>query len=412
VNAADESFDAFLAALPEVRMAETEEEREAIFAFRYHVYVEELGRKLGNADHGRRRMHDVEDDKPYTALFYVEDEEGVAGTMRVRHWEPGEVPAKDFETFSMERFKGIEQLRTAEIGRLMVRPNRRSGVTLAALGVAAFSVGSVNWQTDLVFANCATGLVRHYGLLGCRRYAGRMIPTPDGIEVPLVMVVSDVEGFHAVGSFLTPLVERAGLDPLDTASFAELFDERNMPVQFDKELVRAAIDSGVAANIGFLSEISAEAIEALVEKGFVIQVPFGELLTEAGLGQRELFVITDGKFESYTEERILRRMYPGEVVDEIGFFSSDGRRTASARCVEGGRVLVLRGRAIDELRVSAPAVAAEILFHLARALADRAGCAPSAPFPTRDLTPASTMRPGMNGSQFVSALASNVGAFR
>ena len=60
-------------ALEPVYIAETEAEREAVFSFRYSVYGAELGRKLGNADHGRQRVHDEEDDQPYTTLLYTDD---------------------------------------------------------------------------------------------------------------------------------------------------------------------------------------------------------------------------------------------------------------------------------------------------------------------------------------------------
>lgn len=381
----DEQFDKFVAALPELRRAETEAERDAIYAFRYQVYAQELGHKFGEYDHTCRRMHDAEDDKPNSALFYTADEKGVTGSVRIRHWEPGEVPAKDFKTYSMERFNGIERLRVGEIGRLMVRSDQRGGLTPVALFHAIADVGKPHWNLDLLFADCLPGLVRRYEQMGCRRYAGRMIPTPDGLMVPLVAVVSDVEHLRAIDSLVLPKAERAGFKPLDAAPFAELFDERNVPVQFDQGLVRAAIDDGVAANVGFLSQISAEAVSALAEKGFIIQVPAGELLTEAGLGQRELFVIIEGEFESFNGEQTLRRMQPGEAVGEIAFFNSDGRRTTSVRCIQDGRVLVLRRHVVDELRVSAPAVAAEILFNLARTLADRTGRTHLAPSPAREI---------------------------
>src|SRR5947209_1693584 len=83
-------------ALTLVHVAESEEERDAVFRFRYSVYVEELGRKLGNADHERRQVHDDEDDRPYTVLLYTAADDGeLTGTIRVRHWAPGEVPDKD-----------------------------------------------------------------------------------------------------------------------------------------------------------------------------------------------------------------------------------------------------------------------------------------------------------------------------
>ena len=100
-------------ALVPVHIAETEAERDAIFAFRYSVYAEELGRKLGNADHGRGHVRDPEDDQAYTTLLYTEDEDGrVTGTSRIRHWDPGQVPDKDWAAFSMELFDGIERLTT------------------------------------------------------------------------------------------------------------------------------------------------------------------------------------------------------------------------------------------------------------------------------------------------------------
>ena len=115
-----------IGALEPVYIVETEAEREAVFSFRYSVYGAELGRKLGNADHGRQRVHDDEDDKPYTTLLYTDDGGGrLTGTTRIRRWEPGQVPAKDWAAFSMERFAGLRDMPTAEIGRLMIEPGGR-----------------------------------------------------------------------------------------------------------------------------------------------------------------------------------------------------------------------------------------------------------------------------------------------
>jgi hypothetical protein len=87
-------------ALDQVHVAENEDERDAVFRFRYSVYVEELGRKLGNADHRSRRVHDEEDDQPYSMLLYTADDDGdLNGSIRVRYWRPGEVPDKDWEVF-------------------------------------------------------------------------------------------------------------------------------------------------------------------------------------------------------------------------------------------------------------------------------------------------------------------------
>jgi NTE family protein len=112
-------------------------------------------------------------------------------------------------------------------------------------------------------------------------------------------------------------------------------------------------------------------VRRLSDKGFLMKVPAGELLTEKGLAQQELFVIVSGVFEVYDGERRLRVIGPGDVVGEVAFFGSSGRRSASVSAASDGQVLVLRRHFLDQLREKEPAIAADVLFELARALADR-----------------------------------------
>jgi len=62
---------------------------------------------------------------------------------------------------------------------------------------------------------------------------------------------------------------------------------------------------------------------------------------------------------------------PGEVGGEVGFFTSDRRRSATVTAATDGQVRVVRRRWLDELRGSDPRAAADVLFQLARTLADR-----------------------------------------
>jgi hypothetical protein len=372
-------------ALEPVYVAETEAEREAVFAFRYTVYANELGRKLGNADHDRRQTHDPEDDKPYTTLLYTDDGAGrLTGTVRIRRWEPGEVPAKDWETFSMERFEGLRELPTAEIGRLMIEPGRRGQLGLVSMSCAMCQLYAGELPADAGFINCAPGLVRHYRTLGFRTYAGRLVPTPDGIEVPLVFIPSDRAYLDQVGSFVAPFADvfygpgkRA---PVDIGRWSRLLDADSAPVSFDPAAVWEGVNrvrQAEAGHVSILDALSEDTVKKLAGKGFLMQVPAGQLLTEKGLSQREIFVILNGVFEVRDGDRRLRVLGQGDVVGEIGFFRSTGRRTASVTAASDGQVLVLRRHFIDDLMKSDPTCAAEVLFGLARVLADRQDIAAS-----------------------------------
>jgi Cyclic nucleotide-binding domain/Acetyltransferase (GNAT) domain len=365
--------------LEPVYVAETDAEREAVFSFRYSVYATELGRKLGNADHGREIVHDEEDDKPYTTLLYTTDDAGgVTGTVRIRSWQPGEVPPKDWEAFSMERFGGIGELRTAEVGRLMIEPGHRGQLGLISMASAVYQLCAGELAVDAGFINCATGLVRHYRLLGFRTYAGRLVPTPDGLEVPLVLFPSDRAFLEQAGSFVAPFRDvffgpgkRA---PIDIERWSGLLDADSAPVKFDSAAVWERVNrlrQAADEHPSMLESFSEETVRKLTEKGFLMDVSAGHLLTEKGLAQREIFVILGGAFEVHDGDRRLSVLGQGDVIGEIGFFGTSGRRVASVSAASDGQVLVLRRHFVDELIKSDPACAAEVLFGLARVLADR-----------------------------------------
>ncbi len=368
-----------IGALEPVYIAETEAEREAVFKFRYTVYGTELGRKLGQAAPGQERVHDDEDDQPYTTLLYTDDGAGqLTGTIRIRRWEPGQVPAKDWAAFSMERFTGLRDLATAEIGRLMIEPGHRGQLGLVSMACAVYQLYASELAADVGFINCATGLVRHYRLLGFRTYAGQMVPTVDGIEVPLVLIPSDRAFLEQVGSFVAPFADlfygpgkRA---PVDIGPWAQVLDADSAPVRFDQAAVWERVDrlrQAADDHPSMLDSLSEDTVRKLTEKGFLMDVPAGHLLTEKGLNQREIFVILDGAFEVHDGDRRIALLGPGQVIGEVGFFGTSGRRMASVTAAADGQVLVLRRHFVDELMQNDPACAAEVLFGLARVLADR-----------------------------------------
>jgi hypothetical protein len=362
-----------------VYVAETEAEREAVFSFRYSVYGAELGRKLGNADHGRRRVHDEEDDKPYTILLYTDDGAGqLTGTARLRRWEPGQVPAKDWETFSMERFDGLREMSTSEIGRLMIEPGHRGQLGLISIVCAVYQLYAGELPADVGFINCAAGLVRHYRLLGFRTYAGRLVQTADGIEVPLVVIPSDRAFLEQAGSFVAPFADvfygPGKHAPVDVGRWARLLDADSAPVRFDSAAIWDRVSrlrQAESDRPSMLESLSEATVRKLSDKGFLMDVSAGQLLTEKGLTQREIFVILDGAFEVHDGDRRIAVLGPGEVIGEVGFFGTSGRRMASVTAASDGQVLALRRRFVDDLMKSDPACAAEVLFGLARVLADR-----------------------------------------
>ena len=204
------------------------------------------------------------------------------------------------------------------------------------------------------------------------------MPTADGIEVPLVFIPSDRAYLEQVGSVVAPFADvfygPGKIPAVDVGRWARLLDADSAPVSFDPAAVWERVSRLRQAETdhpSMLDALSDDTVRKLTEKGFLMELAAGQLLTEKGLSQREIFVILDGAFEVHDGDRRLCMVGQGDVIGEIGFFRSSGRRAASVTAASDGQVLVLRRRFIDELMKSDPACAAEILFELARVLADR-----------------------------------------
>ena len=368
----------WLTKLETVHKAETAAEREAIYRFRYQIYIEELKYNY-EADHERKWLKQAEDEQPWTTLLYTGSPDDISSTVRVQAWKPGEVPPAVFALTSMERFPGIERLGVSHIGRMMIRRSLRGKLVLPSLlaGGYEFLVGEMG--ADLAFLDCVPGIVRHYRQLGARPYGGRLIDLGYSPGIPLVIVLSDYAHLKRSGSIVAPLVKKyfgpGKRPPLDLEPYRHLFDSEQVPVEFDPEKVWEALQDRLLASDEaiptFVDALSPGALFHLSESGYLLDVKAGDLITRAGIGQREMFVILEGACEVEGASKRIALLEKGDLFGEIAFFSESGERTATVRALTDCKLLVLRQKFLDELTTNDPEAACQILLNVSRIMAER-----------------------------------------
>jgi CRP-like cAMP-binding protein len=372
----------WLTRLETVHKAETAAQREAIYRFRYQIYIEELKYNYA-ADHERKWLRQDEDDEAGSTLLYTGSLDDITSTVRVRAWKPGQVPPAVFQTASMDRFPGIERLGVSHIGRMIIRRSLRGKLVLPSLlaGGYEFLVGEKGM--DLAFLDCVPGIVRHYRQLGARPYGGRLIDLGYSPGIPLVIVLSDYAHLKRSGSIVAPLVRKyfgpGKRPPLDLEPYRHLFDSEQVPVEFDPEKVWEALQdrllAGGEAIPTFVDALSPGALFHLSESGYLLNVKAGDLITRAGIGQREMFVILEGACEVEGdvegEAKRIALLEKGDLFGEIAFFSESGERTATVRALSDCKLLVLRQKFLDELTTNDPEAACQILLNVSRIMAER-----------------------------------------
>jgi hypothetical protein len=364
-----------------VRTATTQAERDAIYRFRYTIYVEELEREIGGVDHERRMVCDDEDERPWSHHLYVGTPEAIDAVIRLRVWGPGEAPDSLAKSLSFERFgPAIQAMTVAEIGRFMISQKKRGApLLLASLAYESYLLLGRDKAVDLAFSYCRPGLVPYYRRLGARPYGGEPVYAPEGMEVPLVSVMSDREYYKAMGSPMAPLVSdvfgEGRRRPVDDSSFRHLFDNGRSGVVADPEQVFESFAEQLVSDPGarrtFLSGLPEKTVELLAGSGLILDVGPDTLVTREGHAEREVFVVLDGELEVRQGERVVAKLGPGELFGEMAFFLDQGRRTASVKTLRRSRLVVLRRSFLDKLEKKDTPSMKAILLALGRVLAER-----------------------------------------
>jgi N-acyl-L-homoserine lactone synthetase len=368
-----------LAKLEPVHTAESKAEMEAIYRFRYTVFVEELAHQFGGLDHDRRWVHDDEDEKPYTHLAYTGTPDHITGTMRLRFWEPGSVPEGEQSLFAMDQIPGIDGLAVAEGDRFMISRSLRGRRILPSMMRAMFEFLVVDRGADIVFCYCAPGLVRHYRKIGFRPYRAKPICGPEGVRVPLMAIPSDIEYARSQGSFLVSLMKkefsRGRREPLDLEPFHEIFERDSLGIELDPTRVWEKLQEEMHLDDrelpSFLDTLDEALVRQLSQKGFVLKIPDGALLTKEGFSEREMYVVLGGSFEVLAGERRIALATKGDLLGEVAFFRESGKRSASIRAVGDSEVLMIRRRFLEQLARKEPTAAFELLFSVAGILSER-----------------------------------------
>ncbi len=360
----------------EVRPAQTEQEREAVFRFRYQVYVEELGKRSRDADHTRKVLFDDLDAR--AILLFVQDEDGkVIATIRTNIMSPSEVPPHLKMVFSMHRFEAFEGCVVSISSRGMVSKDWRGTPLMGRLVIHLYHVMK-QYGVHFDFCHCRPSLVHHYEAFGARRYADNFVDPDAGYQVPLVSVLNDVGYYKRVNPMLYGLSRRYENDQRSVQWFYENLGEKVS--QFVSKYVsedgyrRFLEQTRLEREVPLFHGLSARQVARFLEASTILHCKPGDLVVRQGEPSGELYVLLSGFAEVRREgsagTRVLATLSQGDVFGEMGVVRRRPR-SATVEALSEARVLVLSPVFFERIMRPMPEVTARVLFNLSRTLCER-----------------------------------------
>lgn len=361
----------------EIRIAETEEERRAVYRLRYDVYVEEMGRYQSIADHANRMLYEEVDDQSRIAYATLDGE--VIATARLTWGGQAPFPQRMVDQYQLAPF--LEELPPEAIAvgeRAMVRPHLRGTDILLKIMIAG-----MDWVAErriqLIFGDCEPHLLNLYLGLGQRTYSRKNINSPEaGYLIPIVTVVEDAEYFRQIGSPLAEHIHDHGPDARIPACIQRAFNE-GTAVTSRQHTSSAGYWGEVH---GALSELEANRISALdgftedeavrcLDKSTIIECQRGDRVLKKGGVARNLFVVLDGTLEVRDGEAVDAVLSPGDVFGEMAFLLERPRSRDVYAATDGVRILSLSEAQLRKMIKSDPAIAAQLLLNISKMLCRR-----------------------------------------
>ncbi|WP_447977152.1 cyclic nucleotide-binding domain-containing protein [Candidatus Nitrospira bockiana] len=365
-----------------VRLATSDDEREAIYRLRYDVYIEEMNgadRHL-EADPKRRLLRDPWDERAHH--FYVEQRGEIVACARLIMRADG--PLECEEHFDLERFAPAFPDRVSMTSRLVLHPGRRGSHLLKQLTCAMYEFVCERGQ-QFNFIDCHTRLLPLYSRLGFRPYRPGFNHVQYTYVVPMVLVIDDLEYLEQVRSPFVPIARRYPsstegrallLSRFPDAAVARCRPGGDVPAMPDALLER--LMQGEAAQSEMLSGLTVEDVRLLASLGHYVSCRTGDAVLRAGDPGRELFLILDGRFNVTGQIRhsgsdaipVSKLLRAGDIFGEIRFLTEE-IRYASVVAEEDSTLLVLNAKAMDRLVTTAPKVAAKVFRNIARIVVAR-----------------------------------------
>ena len=357
-----------------IAMAETADEKRAVYRFRSDVYVEEMGRYRSTADHAQRLL--VEDCDAHSRIFYATQDGSVVATVRLTWGGDAPLPRRMIDQYRLAPF--LAELPRAAIAvgeRGMVTPRLRSSdLYLRLIGA---SLRFVNEQRiQLTFGDCEPHLLNLYLGLGYRTYSKQNVNSAEaGYLIPILLVPEDVAYLRHLNSPLLEYLRDFGDAARVPACVARIVAEGS-GVMSRRLMASADYWSEVH---GALAEIEANRISAFdgfadeeaarcLERSTIIECRAGDRVLKQGGVARNLFVVLDGTIEVRDGETPLAVLGPGDVFGEMAFLLERPRSKDVYAATDGVRVLSLSESTLRQMITSDPAVAAHLLLNISKML--------------------------------------------
>lgn len=351
------------------------QQRRKVLKFRNQIMVDELGIDATIPSEAQRRDEAARDEA--ARHLYLTAGQEIVGCLRL-YASDMVVPSEQMiAAYLLDAFMefGPECLSFSD--HMAIAKAWRGGRVSALMKAAAFKLAR-NSGALFDFTHCPPALVSLFEKLGYRSYGGEQLQTDAGLQIPLVLVMDDVEYLRQINSPFAALTTSQPPDPNVVKWFHDTFPKAcQRPVKALRnedrlwQYLTQQLHQNPLHGIPLFDGLNRKEARLLLRSASTLALRDGDYLARAGEVNSEIYVILSGTVEVRDAAgAVLADFGKGSTVGEIAYLSAVPR-TADIVVVQDAEVLVLTQSLFPAMIESAPKLASKVLFNLTLILAER-----------------------------------------
>ncbi len=335
-----------------LKVAQTNAEKEAVYNFRYNVYVEEMDKHRIDADLNHKMISDLFDD--WAINIYAEKSGKIVGVNRLNIAPANKFPKDIIHTLDLKRFIQLGGLEENEnitlMTKLMVDKAFRNSPLLYLLMKKSYELFA-EYDIQFGFGGCNLHLLRLYEQMGLHRYAENFIDGGYGLLFPIVMLADDVDHFRRVRSPLYRLARKRTNKNLDKVTWFHETFQNNSNIM-NSQIISAdalwdflcrTLKASPTNILPILDGLSVEEAKIFVHScGIIIQCQPNNLLTLQGEVSYSHTILLSGKLQSKTIIKPQKHYLPGDYFGANGL-TEQNKHIEDIVAIAPSQILVLTG---------------------------------------------------------------------
>jgi CRP-like cAMP-binding protein len=349
----------------EVGRATTDDELEAIYRFRYSVYVEEMGRYSTTADHDRHRLVDPEDRRSWN--FYASDNDEIVASNRVT-WGGVGFSARQIDHYGLAPFLDELPPELLCVGeRTMVAASHR-GTTLAVDFSNRLEFPVPDENLLVVFGACEPHLLSFYAQFEQVPYAPRNINSEEsGYLIPLVSFPRGIDALRDKSTSVVPHELPACVQRISDGRCAVLSSALTPATRFQQRLHELATRPLV-----LFDGLSEDEIRRCLERSNIITCSAGDRVVKQGGTARNLFLVLDGELEARDGAATAGALHAGDLYGETAFLLRQVRSLDVVVTAPRTHILALSERTLHNAIADDAQLASKLMTNIATTVCKRA----------------------------------------